>query len=121
MLKENPIVDKSFDFALKVIDLYKHLVYEKKEYVMSKQLLRSGTSIGANIREANLSISKKEFIAKTQIALKEASETEYWLILLRESDYLLEQECPMKEIDEIIRILTSILKTAKENLNAGIK
>ena len=118
MTKENVIVDKSFGFALKVIDLYKHLVYEKKEYVMSKQLLRSGTSIGANLREANLSISKKEFIAKTQIALKEASETEYWLILLRDSGYLTAQECPMQEINEVIRILTSILKTSKENLNA---
>jgi len=81
-MKENVIRDKSFEFALKIIELYKHLTTEKKEYVLSKQLLRSGTSIGANIREAELSISKKEFTAKMQIALKEASETEYWLLLL---------------------------------------
>ncbi len=116
--KSNLIMDKTITFALIIIKIYKLLAFQKKEYVMSKQLLCSGTSIGANLREANLSISKKEFIAKTQIALKEASETEYWLIPLRDSGYLSSQECPMKEINEIIRILTSILKTSKENLNA---
>lgn len=113
MMKENVIKDKSFDFALKIVDLYKKLTIEKKEFVLSRQLLRSGTSIGANIREANLAISKKEFVAKAQISLKEASETEYWLLLLTQSGYLHIEECPIAEIKEILRILTAIIKTAK--------
>jgi four helix bundle protein len=118
MMKNNLILDKTFEFALDIIHTYKILVGEQREYVLSKQLLRSGTSIGANMREANLAISKKEFIAKTQIALKEASETEYWIQLLVRSAYLKQESDLLPKINEIIRILTAILKTSKENLNA---
>ena len=117
-MKNNLILDKTFDFALEIVRTYKILVDEKREYVLSKQLLRSGTSIGANMREANLAISKKEFIAKAQIALKEASETEYWLQLLVRSSYLSNETQLISKANEIIRILTSIIKSSKENLNA---
>ncbi|MBM4400179.1 MAG: four helix bundle protein [Candidatus Cloacimonetes bacterium] len=116
-MKSNLIIDKTLRFSLLIIDTYKQIAAEKKEYVLSKQMLRSGTSIGANIREANFSISKKEFIMKVQIALKEASETEYWLILLKESGYISNCEIIFKEVREIIKILTSILKTSKDRLN----
>ena len=115
-MKQNIILEKSFDFALKIIELYKILSYDKKEYVISKQLLRSGTSIGANIREANVSQSKKEFIAKMNISLKEAHETEYWLELLTRSGFISKSESLQKEINELISILTSIIKTANVNL-----
>ena len=114
-MKQNVIVDKSFDYALKIIELYKLLVSEKKEYVLSKQLLRSGTSVGANVREAVVSQSKKEFIAKLNISLKEIHEAQYWLLLLSKSKYITEQQSMMAETDEIIRIITSILKTSNEN------
>lgn len=117
-MKSNLILDKTFEFALDIVQAYKDLVEEKREYVLSKQLLRSGASIGANIREANLAISKKEFIAKAQIALKEASETEYWLQLLVKSSYISTETPLISKANEIIRILTSIIKTSKENLNA---
>jgi len=115
--KDNPILDKSIQFALQIIEIYKYLVNDKKEYVLSKQLLRSGTSIGANLKEADLAISKKEFIAKAQISLKEAAETEYWLELLLRSEYLDEKDCPLSEVQSIIRILTSIIKKTKESLS----
>ena len=113
--KDNIIVQKSYAFALAIIQLYKLLV-EKKEYVMSKQVLRSGTSVGANIHEAVGGESKKDFIHKLGIAVKEARETSYWLNLLKDSDYL-----PVDEFnrlnnlcDELIRILNSIILTTKE-------
>jgi len=112
-MKNNPVLEKSFAFALKVVELYKLLNTEKKEFVMSRQLLKAGTSIGANIREADSAISKKEFIAKIQIALKEASETEYWLLLLQASHYLEQDEQIIKEVRELLRLLTAIIKTAK--------
>jgi len=115
-MKENPILDRSIEFALEVIKLYQCLVNEKREYVMSKQLLRSGTSIGANLKEADLAISRKEFIAKAQIALKEAAETEYWLDLLLRSGYITESQNLADQIKPIIRILSSIIIKAKENL-----
>ena len=87
-MKNNIVACKSKEFALRCIRLYKYLVSEKKEYVMSKQLLRSGTSIGANIKEALRGQSKADFYAKMNISLKEASETEYWLELLNESGYI---------------------------------
>src|SRR5687767_2416556 len=86
--KENLLKEKSYSFALRAIKLYKHLSVESKEYVLSKQILRSGTSIGANITEANRAQSKLDFVHKLSIALKEADETEYWLNLLRDSDYI---------------------------------
>ena len=103
---------KSFDFAVRTVNLYKHLTQEKKEFVLSKQLLRCGTSIGANIAEAERGQSKADFNAKLNIALKEANETYYWLRLLHETDYLTDKEFKSieKDIDEIIAILVSICK-----------
>lgn len=90
--KDNIIVKKSYSFALDVIKIYKFLIDEKKEYVISKQMLRSGTSVGANIHEAVASESKKDFIHKFGIAVKEARETSYWLNLLKDSDYLTDEK-----------------------------
>lgn len=115
MGKDNPIVTKSFEFSLTTIKLYKHLI-EHKEYILSKQLLRSGTSIGANIEEAIGSISKREFTAKMGISLKEARESKYWLRLLDKSqmvNYNYNKE--LKEIEEIVNILTAIVKTSQSN------
>lgn len=114
----NLIQKKSFEFAIEVVNLYKLLKFEKKEYVISKQLLRCGTSVGANIEEGIGGQSKKDFIAKLQISLKEARETHYWLRLLMATEYLTNEESKEILIDckEIINILTAILKTAKENL-----
>ena len=85
---ENPLKTKSYAFALRVVKLYKYLAFETKEFVLSKQVLRSGTSIGANIAEGNRGQSKADFVNKLSIALKEADETEYWLNLLRDSDFI---------------------------------
>lgn len=116
MKKENVIVDKSKAFALRIIKLYKYLCDTKKEYILSKQLIRSGTSIGANVKEAIRGQSNADFTAKINIALKEASETEYWLELLHESDYLTDEQFNSIITDciELIKILTSIVKTSKK-------
>lgn len=115
MAKENLIVSKTFTFALGIISLYKNLSTEKHEYVLSKQILRSGTSIGANVNEAVEAQSKADFIHKLSIALKEARETEYWLKLLIGSGFV-DSKTPLKDdIDQIIRILTAIIKSSKEN------
>ena len=113
--KENIIVKKSYTFALQIIQLYKMLI-EKKEYVLSKQILRSGTSIGANIHEAVASVSKRDFIHKLSISLKEARETSYWLNLLKDSKYITNDEFTKlnNSCDEIIKILNSIILTTKE-------
>lgn len=113
--KDNIIVRKSYEFALSIVALYKQLV-EKKEYVLSKQILRSGTSIGANIHEAVSGESKKDFIHKLGIAVKEARETSYWLRLLKDSDYLPADEFHKlnNTCDELTRILNSIILTTKE-------
>jgi len=113
--KENIIIQKSYSFALEIVKLYKMLV-EKKEFVLSKQILRSGTSIGANIHEAVASESKKDFVHKLGIALKEARETGYWLNLLKDSDYLSGNEFEKlnNSCEELIRILKSIILTTKE-------
>ena len=87
-MKENIILDKSFEFAIRVVNLHKHLCNDHKEYTLSKQLLRSGTSIGANINEAQAAQSKKDFIAKMSIASKEARESKYWIELLKKTKYL---------------------------------
>jgi len=116
-MNEGPIYKKSFDFALKIITLYQQLIAEK-EFVLSKQLLRSGTSIGENVNEASAGQSKKDFISKMAIASKEARETLYWLKLLQESkiasidytDYILRCE-------ELVRILTAIVKTSQTGSN----
>lgn len=91
-MKDNAVFEKSKRFAVRIVKLYKYLCDEKKEYILSKQVLRSGTSIGANISEALCSISKKEFLAKMYIAYKECSETKYWLELLYETDFLSKDE-----------------------------
>jgi four helix bundle protein len=114
-MKENIIKEKSYKFALRIINLYKHLNYEKKEYVLAKQLLRSGTSIGANIEESSGAQSKKDFIAKLHISLKEAKETHYWLRLLKDSK-IIESTLAnsfVKDCEELITILVSILKSSK--------
>ncbi len=115
--KENILKDKSYKFALRVIKLYKYLVEEKKEFVLSKQVLRAGTSIGANITEGNQAQSKADFIHKLSIAHKEAFETEYWLCLLRDSQYITEKQSESLIIDcnELQKILTTSIKTAKNN------
>ena len=117
--KENVLKHKSYAFALRVVNLYKHLSAAKNEYVLSKQVLRSGTSIGANIAEGNRAQSKIDFIHKLSIALKEADETEYWFSLLRDSHYLSEQESSsiLEDCREIQKLLTSSIKTAKSNLS----
>ena len=114
-LKENIIVSKSYVFALEVVKLYKILA-EQKEFVLSKQLLRSGTSIGANIHEGIASESKKDFIHKLGIALKEARETSYWLNLLKDSKYISEEQFLLliNSCNEIIKILNSIILTTKQ-------
>ena len=115
-MPESIIQQKSFAFALQVIRLYKQLLAQR-EYVLSKQLLESGTSIGANVEEAAAGQSRKDFLAKMSIALKEARETRFWLRLLRESDLAkVEVTNELRDVDELIRILTSIVKTTGENL-----
>ena len=119
-MKESIIKDNTKSFALRIIKLYKYLtlVSDMKEYVMSKQVLRCGTSIGANVKEALRGQSKADFRAKMNIALKEASETEYWLELLHESDYITEEQFQSIIADniEIIKILTSIVKNVDNNV-----
>ncbi len=116
MLHNNEIADKSMAFAIRIVNLYKYLSREKREFVLSKQLLRSGTSIGANVKEAQRGQSKADFISKMNIALKESSETEYWLEILHETDYLSDDEFDSIYADnnELIRILMSIVKTSKK-------
>ena len=118
-MKDNIILDKSFDFAVRIVKLYKHLCDDKKEYVLSKQLLRSGASIGANINEAQAGQSKKDFISKMSIASKEARESKYWINLLIKTDYLNINEnyvqSLINDIEEIIKLLTSIVKSSMEN------
>lgn len=112
--KPNLFLDKNINFTLMIADLYKSLVSENKEYVLSKQILRSGTAIGANAREGVLAQTRKEFIAKLNISLKEAPETEYWLALLVHGRYLEDKSPLLSDIDSQIRILTSIVKSANE-------
>ena len=117
--KDNIIYQKSFHFAIDIVMLHKELVQNNKEYVLSKQLLRSGTSIGANIKEALQGQSRKDFVAKMSIALKEAVESEYWLDLLYETDYITIElyNSFISMIQEIIRLLSSIVKTTKTTIN----
>lgn len=117
-MAENVVKDKSRLFALRIIKLYKYLNDEKKEYILSKQLLRSGTSIGANIVEAHNAMSKREFLSKMNIALKEAAETEYWLDLLKESEYIKTNEFNSINADceEIKKLLVAIIKSTNKTL-----
>ena len=117
-MKENTVLDKSFDFAVRVVKLYKFLKESKQEYILSKQLVRSGTSIGANVNEAQAGQSKKDFVAKMSIASKEARESKYWIDLLIKTEYLsLEDkhtQSLLSESDELVRLLTSIVKSSNE-------
>lgn len=115
-MKENVIKNKSFDFALRIVKLYQFLC-DKNEFVLSKQLLRSGTAIGALVREAEHAESTADFIHKLSIALKEANESDYWIDLLHQSDYLDEVSYKSIQADllEILKLLVSIIKTLKQN------
>ncbi len=117
MAKESVLREKSYAFAIRVINLAKFLREEKKEYILSKQIVRCGTSIGANIEEASGAQSNNDFIAKLHISLKEAKETHYWVRLLRDTEYISNEQAQslIDDIDEIITILTKSLKTIKSN------
>ncbi len=119
MKTNNVIVEKSFSFAVRIVNLYKHLKESKNEYVLSKQILRSGTSVGANINEAICGISKKDFLSKMYIAYKEILETIYWINLLYKTDYLtdVEYNSILEEANEISKILSSITKTTRIGIN----
>lgn len=118
MKNDNVVLIKSYDFAVKVVKLSQDIVREKKEYVLSKQLLRSGTSIGANAEEAIGGQSKKDFIAKLSISYKEARESRYWIRLLYDTGYISETRKDefILLIDELLRIIGSILKSSKASL-----
>ena len=111
-MKENTVMRKSFAFSVRIVNLQKYLVEQKKEYVVSRQICKSGTSIGANIAEAQRAQSTADFVSKLKIALKEASETQYWLQLLHETGYITQKEFESihNDLVEILRILTAICK-----------
>lgn len=117
-MKENVIHTKSYAFALRVVKLYKYLCSEKKEYVLSKQLLRSGTAVGALVKESEHAQSKADFIHKMNIALKEANETVYWLELVKDSNYIEKEDFSSIHQDavELLKLLISIVKTSKQKL-----
>ena len=117
MKESNLIVDKSMAFAVRIVKLYKYLKENKSEYVLSKQVLRSGTSIGANVKEATRAQSKADFNTKMHIAMKEAVETEYWIELLEKTEYLTkpQAESILSDCVELIKILIAITKTVKSN------
>lgn len=116
---ENPLAVKSFDFALKIVDLY-DIIIEKRHFSLGDQILRSGTSIGANIREGLYGQSKADFISKLNVALKEAGETEYWLDLFFHAHIISQDDYDnvIMDCQELIRLLISILKTSRSNLNS---
>lgn len=118
-MRENIIKNKSFGFAIRIVKLYQFLCEEKREFVLSKQLLRSGTSVGAMVREAEHAESKNDFKHKMSIAQKEINETIYWLELLKETDYLSKDQFFSLNTDaiEIIKLITAILKSTKANIN----
>ena len=113
---QGTVQEKSKSFALRIIKLYRYLTEKKREYVLSKQVLRSGTSIGANVSEAEYGISRADFLAKMYIALKECAETKYWLELLEQSDFIDQTAASsiIADCDELLRILSSITKTTRE-------
>ena len=113
--RENILKKKSFDFAIRIVNLYKYIQEEKKEYIMNKQLMRSGTSVGAMVREAEYAESISDFIHKMAIAQKEINETIYWLELLKETEYISTKEFESINSDaiEIIKLITTTIKTAK--------
>ena len=116
-MKDSVIAEKTVDFAVRIVKFYKYLCDEKNEYVLSKQILRSGTSIGANVRESKNAQSKADFISKLNIALKEADETQYWLEIMVKSDLIKENqvEALNKDLKEIIAMLVASIKTLRRN------
>jgi len=119
MMKENIVKVKSFGFAVRIVKLYQYLCEHKKEFILSKQLLRSGTSVGAMVREAEHAESKNDFKHKMAIAQKEVNETIYWLELLKETNYLSSEQFESINNDaiELIKLITTIIKTTKNNIN----
>ena len=119
-MKDTPVKTKSYAFSVRIVRLFQWLCKEKSEYILSKQILRCGTSIGANVEEAGGSYSEKEFAAKIQIAFKEALETRYWLRLLHDTDYIgtPDFESLYADCEELFRILTAITKTLREKASA---
>lgn len=115
---QNGIADKSYKFAIKIVWTYKKLTEEKREFVLSKQIRKSGTSVGALVKEAQHAQSKADFLNKMNIALKEANETDCWLMLLTDTKYLASKEAEtlQEDCDEILKLLASIVKTTKDNL-----
>ena len=121
-MKENIVKDKSFAFALRVVKLTNYLQSEKREFVLSKQVLRSGTAIGALVREGEHAESRADFVHKMTVALKEANETLYWLELLNQSEYIADQsfESIRTDSEELVKLLVSIVKTCK-NANSEVR
>lgn len=115
-VNENVVLTKSYDFAVRIVKMYQHLSSEKKEYILSKQVIRSGTSIGANIEEAIGGISKADFRAKMSIAYKEARETDYWLRLLKDTGYINEESFNSikSDLTELSKLLFTIIKSCKQ-------
>jgi four helix bundle protein len=122
-VEDNTARNKSKKFAVKIVNLYKYLSREKKEFVLSKQLLRSGTSIGANLAEADCAISKKDFLAKMYIAFKECAETRYWLELLLETEFIteIESNAIIPDCIELQRMLASSTKTLRKQIETNTK
>lgn len=120
-MEGSPVLLKSKRFSVRIVNLYKYLRTEKKEYILSKQLLRCGTSIGANITEAEAAFSKKDFLSKMYIAFKESHETKYWLDLLYETDFLTEREYQsvLKDCAELISMLSAITKSTAESISSS--
>jgi len=118
LTESKTVAARSRQFAVRIVRLYQYLCNEKKEYVLSKQLLRCGTSIGANVAESTCAFSRREFLSKMYIAFKECSETLYWLALLKDTDYLTEQEylSIKADCDILYKMLSSITKTLREDL-----
>jgi len=116
-MRDNVVKNKSFDFAIRIVNLSKYLVEQKREYILSKQVLKSGTAIGALIRESEQAESKADFIHKLAIALKEANETDYWLDLLHKTEYLEDKhhESLKTDITELLKLLITIIKSSKNN------
>lgn len=115
--KENIILTKTYNFAIRIVRLYQYLCREKKEFELSKQVLRSGTSIGSNAEEAVGGLSRKDFLAKLGVSYRETRETRYWLRLLRDTDYISAEQAQsmLDDAEEILRIITAIQKSTKDN------
>lgn len=118
-MRDNIILNKSVQFSIRIINLYKYLCEQKREYVLSKQLLRSGTAIGALVSESVYAQSLRDFISKLQIAIKEANETKYWLLLLTETEFIMKSEhhSMTTDCEELIKMLTSSINTSKQKLS----